>query len=150
MAETTNQTKKLKDCPFCGGRARLVIDPRESGDTTHVHKIVCDCGASVADAISYYQPDYEQDVEKLKARWNTRKMDADISVLQSNADNAFQEGLNENRALFAREVISEFTESITLKICYLVQDATLRGCIIEKIKKTANKLIEREEACNNG
>jgi len=67
---------ELKPCPFCGGKAQLVIDPYECGDTTHWHNIICEnvfkCGAQMGESISYWQSDYEEAVDRLRMRWNKR------------------------------------------------------------------------------
>jgi len=69
----------LKPCPFCGSEAKLVILDHENSDTTHWHKIMCKdpfkCGAELGTAISFYQPDYDEDVARLVARWNRRVND---------------------------------------------------------------------------
>lgn len=67
---------ELKPCPFCGGKAKLVISSFQNSDTTQWHKIMCenafDCGAEIGTAISGWSAYYEKEVEQLKARWNRR------------------------------------------------------------------------------
>jgi len=67
---------ELKPCPFCGGEAELYISPHENGDTTQNHYIVCKdtfgCGARIGDAISGWQQDYDEAVQRLVDRWNRR------------------------------------------------------------------------------
>lgn len=67
---------ELKPCPFCGSSAIFYINDYENSDTTHLHAVMCgdvfDCGAKISDSISYYQPDYTEDVVKLCQRWNRR------------------------------------------------------------------------------
>lgn len=66
----------LKRCPFCGGKARLVISEHENSDTTRWHKIMCEdvfgCGAEIGTAISAWQSDYKEAVQRLMDRWNRR------------------------------------------------------------------------------
>lgn len=74
-----NDTVELKPCPFCGSDAKLVILDHENSDTTHWHKIMCKepfkCGAELGTAISFYQPDYDENVARLVGRWNRRAND---------------------------------------------------------------------------
>lgn len=66
---------ELKPCPFCGGKARFVISSHENSDTTRWHKVMCEeweCGASLGTALSGWSPDYNEQVEELKQRWNRR------------------------------------------------------------------------------
>jgi len=67
---------ELKPCPFCGGKARYVISSHENRDTTKWHKIMCEnvfeCGAEMGTAISAWQANYKEDVERLKEQWNRR------------------------------------------------------------------------------
>lgn len=67
---------ELKPCPFCGKKAKFFIDDFENKDTTKLHKIVCEdrfnCGAEMVDFFSNWQPDYIEEVEKFKQRWNRR------------------------------------------------------------------------------
>lgn len=67
---------KIDFCPFCGGKAKLVILSHENGDTTQWHKIMCEnvfeCGANLGTAISKWQNNYNECVEQLIKRWNRR------------------------------------------------------------------------------
>lgn len=65
---------ELKPCQFCGGRAKLVIDEHENGDTSRWHSIYCTngCGANMGKAISAWAPDYNLQVQALAKRWNRR------------------------------------------------------------------------------
>ena len=67
---------ELKTCPFCGGEAELYISLYENGDTTQNHYVRCKdtfgCGASIWDAISGWQQDYDEAVQRLVDRWNRR------------------------------------------------------------------------------
>ena len=67
-------TKQLKPCPFCGGKAKFIIDPHENSDTSQRHKIYCTggCGANMGDSISGWSPDYGEQVQALFNRWNKR------------------------------------------------------------------------------
>ena len=66
----------LKPCPFCGGKAKFVINSHVNSDTTQWHKVMCEdvfgCGAELGDALSGYSPDYEEQVKALKKKWNRR------------------------------------------------------------------------------
>lgn len=68
--------EELKPCPFCGKKAELVISKHENSDTTQWHKIMCEdtfgCGAEMGDAISGWQHDYNDAVNRLIDRWNRR------------------------------------------------------------------------------
>lgn len=68
--------EKLKPCPFCGKQAKFIIDDFENRDTTKPHRIICEnrfnCGATMIDFFSNWQPDYVEEVEKFKQRWNRR------------------------------------------------------------------------------
>ena len=74
---------ELKPCPFCGGKAEFVILDHVNSDTTQWHKIMCEnvfgCGAELGSAISGWQADYEEDVQRLKDRWNRRVVDDSIA-----------------------------------------------------------------------
>ena len=67
---------ELMPCPFCGSEAKFVISDHVNSDTTRWHKIMCKdafgCGAELGDALSGYSPDYEDQVQKLKDKWNRR------------------------------------------------------------------------------
>ena len=67
---------ELMPCPFCGSEAKYVISDHVNSDTTRWHKIMCKdvfgCGAELGDALSGYSPDYEDQVQKLKDKWNRR------------------------------------------------------------------------------
>lgn len=67
---------KLKPCPFCGARAAMVVDSALYQDGLQRHTITCTnlfgCAAQVSSVISRANPDYELELDKLKARWNRR------------------------------------------------------------------------------
>lgn len=62
----------------------MYISDHENSDTTHKHSILCKdtfgCGARIDDAISYYQRDYNEALQKLAARWNRRPEIAEEEV----------------------------------------------------------------------
>ena len=68
--------EKLKPCPFCGKQAKFYIRDFENKDTTQLHIIACEdrfnCGAEMNAFFSGWQPDYVEEVEKFKQRWNRR------------------------------------------------------------------------------
>lgn len=73
--ETDVPKSPYKPCPFCGGEAKFYVSSHENSDTTQWHKIKCqnhDCGAEIGDALSGWSPDYDKQVEELKAKWNKR------------------------------------------------------------------------------
>ena len=73
---------ELMPCPFCGSEAKYVISDHVNSDTTRWHKIMCKdvfgCGAELGDALSGYSPDYEDQVQKLKDKWNRRVVNNDL------------------------------------------------------------------------
>ncbi len=68
--------KEIKNCPFCGGKAELIISDHECSDTTHIHKIHCeniyDCGANLVAYLSFYKNDYDEALNRFIDRWNRR------------------------------------------------------------------------------
>lgn len=67
---------ELKPCPFCGGKAKLIISDEENADTTQWHRIMCEdvfgCGASMSTTISGWSLNYEERVIEFIDRWNRR------------------------------------------------------------------------------
>ena len=60
---------ELKQCPFCGGEAKLVR-------TWHLHHIVCrSCGATIGE-VNEHQNDFRTRDEVIAA-WNRRAIDRD-------------------------------------------------------------------------
>ena len=73
--ETDVPKSPYKPCPFCGGEAKFYVSQHENSDTSRWHKIKCqnpDCRAEIGDALSGWSPDYDKQVEELKAKWNKR------------------------------------------------------------------------------
>lgn len=69
-------TINLKPCPFCGNNATYYVDNHENGDTTYIHIIRCNtflC-VSMSESISYYQPDWQNEVKNFCKKWNNRVM----------------------------------------------------------------------------
>lgn len=65
--------KELKPCLFCGGKAYRYSGDM-MGDTTILSGIKCsNCGASIWDFISPYQPDAKEREDALDAAWNNRE-----------------------------------------------------------------------------
>lgn len=70
---------KLKPCPFCGGKARISIDPEAVVDTQGrkwAYTVVCDrCAATSGLSFS---------TERISVAWNTRKpVEAVLGRLES-------------------------------------------------------------------
>lgn len=74
MNDVKHYESELSPCPFCGGKAKIVIEEKENSDTTHRTYIRCEdtfeCGASIFGYVSYYA--FDRNMQELVDKWNTR------------------------------------------------------------------------------
>ena len=60
-------SEELKPCPFCGGKADIVIITSDKGDKYDYDQIICHCGAINGDPYDCDMPTFEQ--------WQTRPIE---------------------------------------------------------------------------
>ena len=128
-----NEYPKINPCPCCGGPAKLVISNYENSDTSVNHKIMCcdvfGCGLEMFDALSYYSPNYHEEVENLIERWNRRtappeqpKMTKQEAVkwLQQIKDRYILDGDEDfdNKRRAALDMAVECLQEIEVTSCY--------------------------------
>lgn len=62
---------ELKNCPFCGGEAKIADTRSVNGDTEAT--VMCwTCGAEVSRWVPYFEDDTGPEMAKAIAAWNTR------------------------------------------------------------------------------
>ena len=111
--------QELKPCPFCGGEVEYTVLSEVHQDTTKTHKIYCknvfNCGCSMIDLISPYQPNYNEEVEKLKERWNKR-------AAAERPENIKALTIEEHEAITKQNKIINIESSINNKVLVLQED----------------------------
>ena len=68
MGKVRMEMEKLKPCPFCGGKAEIVINKSKRGQTANIHCTKCSCRKTL---LRY--PDYVGSIEEEAIEaWNRR------------------------------------------------------------------------------